>query len=212
MESHVPFSGLVRMKYLPTCPFPPTHWWAYQMSTNAPIDRDELYIKQTYRNRFVISAVNGTVSLSIPVNSTKGVKTSISEIRISDHRWVNSYLTTIRSAYGRSAYFEHYFEELTVILRKKHTHLIDLNIESIEWAAKKLKMVTPSIAESPEPNTGDSADFRNLFEPNSPLPELPSYPQVFMDRHPFEPGLSVMDVLFNMGPKAIDYLLLKNFR
>jgi hypothetical protein len=171
-----------------------------------------MYIKQTLRNRFVISAVNGTVTLTIPVNSTKGIKTPISEIRVSDHRWINSYLTTIRSAYGRSAYFEHYFDDVASILKKKHTHLLDLNLDSIEWAAKKLKISVPPIAESPIPNTGISDDYRNLFDPSSLLPEVPSYPQVFMDRHSFQPGLSILDVLFNMGPKAIDYLLLKNFK
>ncbi|MFN6379990.1 MAG: WbqC family protein [Flavobacteriales bacterium] len=200
------------MKYLPTCPFPPSHWWAYQLSTNAQIDRDEIYIKQTFRNRFVISAVNRPVSLSIPVNSTKGIKTPISEIRISDHRWVNSYLTTIQSAYGRSAHFEHYFEDVSHILRKKHAYLIDLNLQTIEWTAKRLKIAAPSIAISATPNIGDGNDYRNMFEPSSIIPEMPSYPQVFMDRHSFQPGLSVIDVLFNMGPKAIDYLLLKNFR
>jgi hypothetical protein len=199
------------MRYLPLCPFPPTHWWAYQQAYHAQIDKDENYVKQTYRNRFVISAVNGAVVLTIPVNSTKGIKTPIQDIRISDHKWVNAYVATIRSAYGRSAYFEHYFDDICDILGRKHPFLVDLSIESIEWASKRMKLDV-SYAQSPQVNDGDINDLRNMFEPASFVPELLSYPQVFMDRHAFQNGLSVVDLLFNMGPKAIDYLLLKNFR
>jgi hypothetical protein len=39
------------------------------------------------------------------------------------------------------------------------------------------------------------------------LNKLSSYPQVFDDRWDFESNLSIIDVLFNLGPETIDYLL-----
>lgn len=200
------------MKYLPACTFPPTHWWAYYLAEESNVDLGEIYAKQTYRNRFMIAAVNGPVILSIPVSSTNGVKTHVKDIRISDHRWLGSYTTTLRSAYGRSAYFEHYFDDITRILQKQHRFLLDLNMDSIEWCSNKLKLPFPIVFNQNQiPNTGGLDDLRNIFEPASIVPDMPPYPQVFSDRHNFKPGLSVVDVLFNMGPKAIDYLLLKNF-
>jgi hypothetical protein len=200
------------MKYLPAFTFPPTHWWAYLMAEEAQVDLSEFYVKQTFRNRFIVAAVNGPVSLTIPVSSTKGIKVPMKDIRISDHRWVNSYSTTLRSAYGRSAYFEHYFDEISLLLNEKHDFLLDLNIASIEWCSKKLKLTFPIVFNQEDvPNNGGTDDLRNVFEPASNIPNMPHYPQVFSDRHAFMQGLSIIDVLFNMGPKAIDYLLLKNF-
>jgi len=200
------------MKYLPACTFPPTHWWAHYLAENSQVDLGEIYVKQTYRNRFVIAAVNGPVVLSVPVSGTNGVKTQVKDIRISDHRWISGYTTTIRSAYGRSAYFEHYFDEIAMLLQRQHHFLLDLNIASIEWCSKKLKLSSPIVFNQERiPNTGGLDDLRNIFEPASVVPDMPNYPQVFSDRHYFKPGLSVVDLLFNMGPKAIDYLLLKNF-
>jgi WbqC-like protein family len=35
---------------------------------------------------------------------------------------------------------------------------------------------------------------------------FPEYIQVFSDRNPFFPDLSILDLLFCLGPKSVDYL------
>ena len=56
-----------------------------------------------------------------------------------------------------------------------------------------------------------AADYRDAIDPKHPLPdpafEPRPYYQVFARRHGFRPNLSVLDLLFNMGPEAIFWLV-----
>ena len=51
-------------------------------------------------------------------------------------------------------------------------------------------------------------DCRNCFTPKKPFPTdgMSPYYQVFADRMPFTPNLSVVDLLMNIGPEAKNYL------
>ncbi len=209
MESNVQASGL-NPTVLPICFFPPVHWWCYAVGENVVLDSAEIYVKQTVRNRMVILGVNGPIMLSIPVESTKGLKTSLKEIRIQQGDWKKSYLRSIQSAYGRSAFFEYYFEDIQAIFSKRHDYLIDLNLDSITYLKTKMALQTSWIFAEKSPEHGLlKNDLRNHFEPASLIPEHKPYPQVFSDRMGFSRGLSGLDLLFNMGPRSIDYLLLK---
>ena len=59
--------------------------------------------------------------------------------------------------------------------------------------------------------TGVFSDFRDAIDPKHPEPdpdfEPRPYYQVFQARHGFIPNLSVLDLLFNMGPEGIFWLL-----
>ena len=50
-------------------------------------------------------------------------------------------------------------------------------------------------------------DLRTSFHPKKPLPPevgpVPPYPQVFADRHGFQPRMSVIDLVCNCGPEAL---------
>ena len=53
-------------------------------------------------------------------------------------------------------------------------------------------------------------DFREAIRPKNPLPdpdfEPKPYYQVYQQKHGFLPNLSILDLLFNMGPESIFYL------
>ncbi len=54
-------------------------------------------------------------------------------------------------------------------------------------------------------------DFRDVIHPKHPLPDVDFSPrpyyQVYSRRHGFLPNLSILDLLFNMGPESIFWLI-----
>jgi hypothetical protein len=172
---------------------------------HAKINVNEIYLKQTYRNRYDISGVNGRLSLTVPVEGQNGVKTAFKNIRIAGNNWRKQHISTLRSSYGRSAYFEHYFDKLETCFSKPHTFLIDLNFDALEWIRLCGLQLQLSIVD--EPWEFRQGDLTYLWEPSQIWPELSAYPQVFSDRHPFMSGLSAIDIIMNKGPRTSEYLM-----
>lgn len=196
---------------LPACPFPPIHWMRMAIEENpCQINVHENYIKQTYRNRYDILSANGPVSLTIPVSGQKGQKIPTKDIRIADHRWVRNHLAALRSAYSRSPYFEFFADEINPIYESKPTFLIDFSFSSLQWINRYIPQLKFTISSNDMPFNQLSAEeqFRLLaFEPATTWPETPAYVQVFADRFAFQPNLSTLDMLMNLGPRAADYIL-----
>jgi hypothetical protein len=188
---------------IPLCLFPSAHWLILA-AKNTCVNSNEIYLKQTYRNRYDILGVNGRLSLTVPVEGQKGMKTPLKDIRIAGQMWRKQHISTIRSSYGRAAYFEHYFDQLESCLSKPHTFLLDLNLNALAWLnACGLQLPVNLVDEAWEYREGEGT---YLWEPGHIWPELPSYPQVFSDRHPFMSGLSAIDIIMNKGPRTADYL------
>lgn len=189
---------------LPLCCFPPVSWMKIATQSNVVIDAHENYVKQTYRNRYDLSGVNGVIQLTVPVQGQKGLKIPFNQIRIAGHDWRKSHLATIRSAYGRAAYFEHYFDDINQIFNGKQESLSELNLEILKWIQRSCPEMELNLSESHVENC--SMDFRGQFEPSIEWPNFMSYPQVFSDRYPFQNNLSVLDLLMNKGPGMVSYL------
>jgi WbqC-like protein family len=204
---------------LPCCCLSPIRWYVQLLADKVIIDLSENYPKQTFRNRFEIIGVNGRQVLTIPVHGQKGIKTPSADIRIVDGPWRKGYLHAIHSAYGRGAFFEYYIDDLTRIFYGKQEYLHQFNLEILDWTLEALKLNNGQLNmvvnhgsgrhfPFEKHGLGDNKDFRQHFEPSSRWTGLPSYPQVFSDRHGFQSNLSILDLLMNKGTGAVDYLLL----
>ena len=181
---------------IPLCLFPSMHW--FELATPiARINPNEVYLKQTYRNRYNILGVNGRLSLTVPVEGQKGVKTAFKDIRLAQGSWRKQHVSTLRSSYGRAAYFEHYFDTLEACIMKPGDFLLDLNLRALEWTRSCGMSFEIEVIDEPWHYHDD--DYTYLWEPGHEWPALPYYPQVFSDRHPFQSGLSVIDVIMNRG-------------
>ncbi|MCC8153014.1 MAG: WbqC family protein [Tannerellaceae bacterium] len=177
------------------------------------IEKMENYLKQTYRNRCMIATANGPLSLSVPIEKPEGIKCLSKDIRISDHgNWRHLHWNALVSAYRTSPFFEYYEEDFTLFYHtRSYDFLIDFNHALCEKICELLDIqLHISIKENYQPEVTNE-----FLESNRPkhTPEDPSflpvpYYQVFREKFGFFPNLSIVDLLFNMGPDAV--LILKD--
>lgn len=202
MEPQLP---LFSTAYLP----PIAYFAALAKHQEASIEQYETFPKQTYRNRAVILSANGSLPLVVPVTHPYGNHTYTHNIGISyTERWNVNHWRAIVSAYSASPYFLYYKDKLEAILMQHYERLIDLNEALMQYLFKSLKLsVSLQYTKDYAPAGTINEDYRNLFTPkkDSDL-TFPPYSQVFETKMPFVANLSILDLLFNLGPEAKRYL------
>ena len=174
------------------------------------IEKHEHYQKRSFRNRYSILTANGPVTLSIPLKKGKNAGTNITDVQISyDENWVEKHVHAIRSAYGKSPYFEFYFDDLEKILKKKHPSLFLLNMDTLYYVLKKLKLqIAVEYTDSYQKDYPDMMDLRNI---NWNLYQTQiKYMQVWEEKFNFTPNLSILDLLFCTGPESVSVLTKMN--
>jgi len=169
----------------------------------------EHYEKQTYRNRCCIYGANGKLNLIIPTQHT-GKRIIIKDVNISyENDWQKLHWRSIQTAYRSSPYFEYYEDELAPFFTKKYKLLIEFN------EALQLRMlgilglkIKSSYTTSYQEHYVDTKDYRTAIHSKLQAPdsEFLTYSQVFENKHGFIPNLSIIDLLFNLGPDAVSYL------
>lgn len=172
----------------------------------------ENYKKQSYRNRTNIYSPNGIQSLVIPILRPYNIP--IRDVKIEYKTpWQRNHLRSITTAYNRSPYFEFYQDYFSPFYFKKTDFLFDFNLEMIQLIMKLLKLSKTLLLRSDiqihDPN-------RMLIETHlSPKMEsslnYKSYSQVFNHKFGFIKNLSIIDLLFNLGPHSLDYII-QNFK
>ena len=195
-----------------TAYFPPISYVAAMLDKPVVlVEQYETFPKQTYRNRAVVATANGLLPLSVPVIRTNGNHTYTKDMDICyNENWAAKHWRAIESAYNSSPYFLYYKDDVEAILNKKHRTLLELNMDILAFVFKKLKVTKEIILSTDFVTAGagaDIEDYRNRFSPkNKEIIQLSPYDQVFEDRFGFVPNLSILDLLFNMGPDSLGYL------
>lgn len=201
---------------LTTTYFGPIQWYQkLYRADKAWVERHEHFQKQTFRNRCVIATTQGLQSLTVPIESglkPKGTEL-ISDIRISDHgAWRHLHWNALRSAYGESPFFEYYEDDLRPFFERRWDYLLDFN-EAIRQKLCELLDIRPTVgyttAYEKQP-AGPLSDYRDAIRPKHPAPDADFTPrryyQVYEAKHGFLPNLSIVDLLFNMGPESVFWL------
>jgi hypothetical protein len=195
---------------LSTAYLPPIEYFAHiRGADEALIEREENYLKQSYRNRCYILSTDKPQYLTVPVYLGSVHKTLIRDIRIDySKRWQQIHLGALKSAYGSSPYFIYYSEILERIVLSNHEFLLDLNMELLEAVMTMLKLERKIFFTSGfMPVEGNQNDLRYSISPKKRSSYSPKkYIQVFADEDGFIPGLSIADLIFNAGPDAAEYL------
>ena len=179
------------------------------------VEQCEYYVKQTYRNRANIMTANGMMSLTIPVEHSGGEKVLMKDLKISDHgNWRHLHWQALQTAYDKSPYFEYYADDFRPFYEGRPTeYLVDYNMSLQELICGLINLRPMVTLTSSYEKNGDFVDLRNVISPknrengllwqmcngNSDL----KYYQTFSHRNGFVADLSIVDLLFNMGPEAL---------
>lgn len=197
---------LIESQYIGSC----SYWNLLLKAETIVIDQHEHFVKRSYRNRAHILGANGLLRLSIPLVSGKHQHSAMKDVRISyNENWQSLHWHSFTSAYRRSPFFEYYEDHFRKFYEQKIELLIDYNFQFMQTIAAVLKTpLTVSFADKYYKKEEFSGmDYRSLSMPGKESAiGFPSYPQVFSDRFPFENDLCVLDLLFNIGTRAKEYI------
>lgn len=197
--------------YLSAAYLAPLHYYARMLAAEKVfIEQHDHYLKQTYRNRCQIVAANGVISLSIPVDKGDLLKCPMREIRISSHSdWQTLHWRSLVAAYNSSPFFEYYADEFISFFEKPWKYLFDFDI-ALQEKILSLMEIAPSISFTEDFRSvfgGADLDLRESIHPKKRAEDdsayrIVPYYQVFEQRFGFVPNMSILDLLFNMGPET----------
>lgn len=191
---------------------------------------DMQYTKRDWRNRNKIQTLQGPKWLTIPVDVKGKYFQKINETKISDKDWAKKHWQQIRQNYSKAPYFEEYkniFEELYLTCEEEYLSKINykfittineiLGIKTkIRWSSefelvdgqteKLLGICKDCDADVyiSGPAAKDYFDEKLAEKENIKVKWMDysgykEYPQLFT---PFEHGVTILDVIFNLGQNS----------
>ena len=198
------------MLLLSTAYLPPIQTFAHlYYDREAVVDEGEHYVKQTYRNRCVIATASGPQTLTLPVERAAGSHAPVASLRLSAHGdWPRVHWQALVSAYEQSPYFDYYADDFQTLYRRPPAGLADFNHALLTLMLRLLDLECSLTRSSRYVTPHESmTDLRTVISPKAspgadPRFEPRPYYQVFAARTGFLPRLSMVDLLFHMGPES----------
>ena len=194
-----------------TAYFPPLGYVSALLKAgHAVIELHETYPKQTCRNHAGIYSPNGRQTLSVPVTKPEGNHSKTKDIRIAPGlSWQRTHWRSIEAAYSNSPFFLYYQDYFRPFFEKPYEFLADVNSEILETLLRLLQIPTSiSFSESYIVSPPNLKDLRLSLTAKHAEAYCPLYTQTFSEKHGFIPNLSVLDLIFNLGPESAEYLAL----
>jgi len=200
-----------------TAYLPPISWFA-QLRQGEPcfIDGYEHFHKQTIRNRCTIDSPGGPLRLTVPIdkaNFLPGGKCLMKDVRISYRQdWQHQHWNALEASYYNSPFFEYLQDDFRPIYRQRWEYLMDLNEALILKCCELIGLPVPLQRTTSFLRPEDSYKQKALPPGEGLGGAFPvegigrAYYQVFAYKHGFLPDLSIIDLIFNLGPEAILYL------
>ncbi len=208
--------------YLPSISYVSAIFRSYIEKGDVVIDRYENYVKRSQRNRAQIMTAQGVMDLTVPVHNANTPRQPMHTIKIDNSkRWQHQHWIAIKSAYKSSPYFDHYEPYFEPIFKQEWCSLTELN-EALLKIILKLLNIDSNIEKSTiyiessendidlrkkvsKESSKESSKNSELFQTSEDL-QIKEYIQVFEDRQPFAPNLSIIDLLLCEGPAATTFL------
>jgi hypothetical protein len=196
------------------------------------LEDDLQYTKGDWRNRNKVKSPRGSEWITVPVLYRQTAQLIMNTPIDYDQPWAKKMLNRIRESYRQAPCFEPYFSELAEILYRPVVSISELNIALIRWVCGHLEIDTPlHFSQDYDPhgkktervisilkNAGATVYLSGPAGRNYIVDELftqagiqleykkydyPEYEQLHM---PYDPAVSVLDLLFMKGRDAKLYL------
>lgn len=156
-------------------------------------------------HRLAIADTRGRLELTVPVAKPASHDCRWSDVAVSPHgEWWDVHRVALESAYGRTPYFEFYIDRfrpmLTAGVIGRFPKITDL---SAAWdrEIRRILCLPPAM------DGGAGTTDRITIDPGAlPAFDMPPHYQVRSGKLGFIAGLSVLDLIFNLGPEATLYL------
>lgn len=191
-----------------------SHYVGILKTEKVVLEIGDHFQKQTNRNRMYIHSPNGKQLLNIPVKhpDVGQPHQKAKDVKIeNDFGWQKQHFKSLEAAYRTSPYFEYFEDDFRPLFEKKHTFLLDLNLEVFatinDALGLKLAIETSDVFEK---NPLDCLDVRSLVNGKKDTNRFDAYAQVFDDKNGFISNLSIFDLLCNEGRHAVAYLKTQN--
>lgn len=184
-----------------------SHYIAMIHAKSVTFEVEDTFQKQTNRNRMYIYSPNGIQMLNIPVKHDSA-NCNFKDIKIDNqNNWQKNHFKSLEAAYKNSPFYEYFIDDLNPIFEKKHEFMLDLNFEVFELVNAALGISIP-FEKTTEylHEVTDKTDCRYLVNGKKDTTIIEPYTQVFDTKHGFINNLSILDLLFNEGRFAVDYL------
>jgi len=195
------------------------------------------YQTKDFNNRNKIKTHSGEIWLSVPVESKNHFDKSVGEIRIVQDGWQRKHFKSISMAYQKAPYFREYIEQIEEVLTKQSFETLSaLNLAILRLVMRNLEISTPIVKASDYAFQGvksdlvldmcvqlkadfyvfgaQGRDYANVegFRAAGVEPYFQDYrhPQYRQLHGEFKPYMSVIDLLFNEGPRSRDIVMSGN--
>ena len=200
----MPSNVLIQPSYFPSI----SNFIAMTNASSVTLEREDNFQKQTNRNRMYIYSPNGLQLLNIPIKHALVRNQKSKNIKIeNDFGWQKQHFKSLEAAYRSSPFFEYFEDALRPVFETKYTFLKDVQNDSLELVSKWIGLQT-TFTETTEyfAEPKDVVDLRFLANGKKDTTTTTPYTQVFEQKHGFLNNLSILDLLFNEGKYALDYL------
>ena len=191
------------MIILPSVYFGTTEYWTALVKGGADvvIDLGENYVKRSERNRTEIMTSGGIMQLSVQLQHANRPRQAMRSMQIDySKRWQHQHLIAMESAYRNSPYYDYYGDRFQHLYNKQWQYLVDLNMATLQTVCSILKIAEPRISDTYIVAQEGDIDLRDKKRGSTFVAE--PYIQVFDDRLPFAPNLSIYDLIMCEGPEA----------
>lgn len=164
-----------------------------------PVAENALFDKRRKEiHRYTIADVNGALTLTLPIVKPHGIpKATWRDVKVSDHgQWWHVHRVSLESAYGRTPFFEFYIDRLRPFISSETVDLfpsvLDLN-KAIDKEIESLLLL---------PDNDINSNETAIEDIHTTPVAIPPYWQPRQEKLGFIAGLSILDLIFCLGPEA----------